>query len=122
MPNFRGVLEPLKRAIQQRERASFHVVKPGTCTQPGTTFQHREDDMRRLTTYDYEARLELAEMRIEDTTADVVHVLRYCFPECNLDELERMADHHPDVLRERRSCRRWAAYCRRRIRVLQSAR
>ncbi len=73
-----------------------------------------------MTVADYEGKLELAEMRIEDCTADIRHRLRYCFPECTLDELERMADHHPDVIRERRSCRRWAAYCRRRIRRLQS--
>lgn len=73
-----------------------------------------------LTTKDYEARLELAEMRIEDCTSDVRARLRYCFPELDLDELESMADRHPDVIRERLSCRRWAAYCRRRIRSLQA--
>ena len=76
--------------------------------------------MYKMTVADYEGQLELAEMRQTDSTADVVPRLRYCFPECTLDELERMADHHPDVIRERRSCRRRAAYCRRRIRRLQS--
>jgi len=76
--------------------------------------------MYKMTVAVYEGQLELAEMRIEDCTADIRHRLRYCFPECTLDELERMADHHPDVIRERRSCRRLAAYCRRRIRSLQA--
>ena len=76
--------------------------------------------MEKMTIEDYEGQLELAEMRIEDATAETRHRLRYCFPECTINELERMADHHPDVLRERRSCQRWAAYCRRRIRCLEA--
>ena len=74
----------------------------------------------KMTIDNYEGQLELAEMRIEDCTADTRHRLRYCFPECTIDELERTANHHPDVLRERRSCQRWAAYCRRRIRSLEA--
>ena len=77
--------------------------------------------MEKITIDCYEGRLELAEMRIEDCTDDVVPVLRYCFPDLTYEQLERMANHHPDVIRERRSCQRWAAYCRRRIRSLKAA-
>ena len=77
--------------------------------------------MEKITIDCYEGRLELAEMRTEDATADIRHRLRYCFPECTIDEIERMADHHPEVIRERRSCQRWAAYCRRRIKELKAA-
>ena len=76
--------------------------------------------MEKITIDCYEGRLELAEMRIEDATADVVPRLRYCFPECTIDELERMAKHHPDVIRERKSCQRWAAYSRRMIKELKA--
>ena len=78
--------------------------------------------MKTLTIKNYEARLELAEMRYEDSTREIVPRLRYCFPELDLNALERMAERHPDVIRERQSCRRWAAYCRRRIRSLRAVR